>query len=172
MKAKYELIDGIPIWVHLKNGASADFVADLTAGDMGTIAERIGKRILSQSLKDKYFLKIFFPTINVLSTKEIRIHGYGDYLVEVSYEDSNGYGKKMLLFEIKHGKVHISQQQIKKYSSLLLNPDQYFRKADEIKVIYMIFEMIDTVNKKVHYYFSELNKDFGKLIFDRLPVKS
>lgn len=168
MKAKYELIDGIPIWVHLKNGASADFVADLTAGDMGIIAERVGKRILSQSLKD--MCEMFFPSIGVLSAKKIMIHGYGDYLVEISYKDSNGYGKKILLFEIKHGKVHISQQQIKKYSSLLLNPDQYFRKADEIKIIYMIFEVIDTVNKKVHYYFSELNKDFGKLILDRPPL--
>ncbi len=110
---------------------------------------------------------MFYPDIEVLSFK--KLNGEGDYLIEISYRYPDGYGKKILLFEIKYGKVDISQSQIKKYSSMLLNPDQYFKKADEVKIVYMIFDKVDTVNQTVHYYFSVLKKDFAKLILDREP---
>lgn len=167
MKVVYEMINGIPMWWHITDNGDDGYDAEITSGDNGKIAERIGTRLLSNGLKNRTLIKMFYPDIEVLSFK--KLNGEGDYLIEISYRYPDGYGKKILLFEIKYGKVDISQSQIKKYSSMLLNPDQYFKKADEVKIVYMIFDKVDTVNQTVHYYFSVLKKDFAKLILDREP---
>jgi hypothetical protein len=183
-KEVYRMHDGIPIWQHLMNN-SQEYKTILKGSDYGKLAERIGKRELRKLIKFDNFLDKLFPDVTIISTnrrtkKTQRSLEYGDYCVELSYmkhsdiwlpENSKmKYGKKVLIIEIKHGKIEISQQQIRRYSKYIITPSAYFRKADEVKVIFMFFTEINTMNASAMYSLCEFNKEFANKIIDAIPV--
>mgnify|MGYP003395056532 CR=1 FL=1 len=172
-KEIYDMHDGIPIWKHLLNN-SQEHQTKLRSNDYGKLAESIGKRELRNCIKFNNFLDNLFPNIIIMSierkTKKSRRHlEYGDYCTEISYTKDGVYGKKVLIIEIKHGKVYISQQQIRRYSNYIINPSAYFRKADEVKVLFMIFTEIDTMNASSTYFLCEFNTEFANKIVDAIP---
>jgi hypothetical protein len=183
-KEVYRMHDGIPIWMHLINNGQ-EYKTVLKGHDYGKLAERIGKRELNKFIKFGNFLDKLFPDTTIISTnrrtkKSNRSLEYGDYCVEISYmkhsdiwlpENSNmKYGKKVLIIEIKHGKIEISQQQIRRYSKYIITPSAYFRKADEVKVIFMLFTEINTTTASAVYTLCEFNKEFANKIIDAIPI--
>lgn len=177
-KEIYQMHDGIPIWKHLSNNGT-EYGLHIYGEDYGSFAERIGKREISRRIKYNKFLESIFPDIEILSfarkTKFKLLHKskeYGDYCLEISYRTDRHmtFGKKVFILEIKHGKVQISQQQIRRYSEFIKNPSAYFRKADEVKVIFMIFTEINTSNATATYFLSEFNKELVDKIINAMPV--
>lgn len=167
-KEEYEMHDGIPIWKHLKNGGVENKIR-LRGVDYGLLAEQIGIREIKSLIIDNSFLDKTFPDITIISLNRKRQRRYGDYCLEISYKKDNVYGKKVLIIEIKHGKIEISQQQIKRYSNYVVNLSAYFRKADEIKIYFMLFTKIDTLNSFATYALCEFNKSFASKIVDAVP---
>lgn len=174
-KKEYEMHDGIPIWKHLENNGTVHETY-IRGSDYGVMAERIGKRDINIKIKYEGLLNKIFPDINILSlfhrtkfksSKQSR--EYGDYCLEVSYESNGQYGKKVLIVEIKHGLVKIHQNQIRKYSNYIINPSAYFRKADEVKIIFMIFTEINTMETSASYFLCEFNKELANRIIDAVP---
>lgn len=173
----YEMIDSIPVWAHLKNGAEKTKIS-LKSVDYGKFAEILGSRILHNILQRGGILDNIFHEIDIVSIHFIRKFkvlerakiGLGDTVLEVDYKKDGSFGKKIVIFEIKHGKVIIEQNQLRKYCSMILNPGEYFHKADEVKVVYMIFDELDTMNASVSYSIKEMDKDFARKILEREPV--
>lgn len=164
----YAMIDGTPIWQHLKENNSFDVNENITPIDNGKIAEIIGKRILAQKIfRDKTLVGSFYQDPNMYIYSLNKLNDGGDYTVQINYERAGKFGKKILLFEIKNRAFSIQQSQIQKYSSMILYPSNYFAKADEVKVVYMVFDVIDTVQQKVHYYFSVLEPTIAKKIIEQ-----
>ncbi len=168
IREKYNMHNGIPIWKHLKNNGT-EHKTDMHGVDYGLLAEQIGIREIRHLIKDKGFLYYFFPDITILSINRRRERKYGDYCLEINYQQDKRYGKKILIVEIKHGKIEISQQQIKRYSNYLINSSTYFRKADEVKVIFMLFTEINTMVASASYSLCEFNKEFANKIIDAIP---
>jgi hypothetical protein len=168
-KEEYGMHDGIPIWKHLKYGGVENKI-NLRGIDYGSLAEQIGIREIKSLIRDKCLLKIF-PNVMIISLNRKRQRSYGDYCLEISYKKDNIYGKKVLIIEIKHGKIEISQQQIKRYSNYVVNPSAYFRKSDEVKVYFMLFTKIDTLNSFATYTLCEFNKSFASKIVDAIPIQ-
>ena len=96
--------------------------------------------------------------------------GLGDVVLEVDYKKDGAFGKKIVIFEIKHGKVIIEQNQLRRYCSMILNPGEHFHKADEVRVVYMIFDDLDTLNASAYYYIKEMDKDFARKVLEQEPV--
>ncbi len=169
-KDVYEMCDGIPIWKHLKDNGEFHS-ARMQGTDFGTLAELIGTREIKKSI-DNGLLNKLFPDIDIMSVNRIRRNKsskYGDYNLQINYKKDNTYSKKILIVEIKHGLIEISQQQIKRYSKYLLFPSEYFRKADEVKVIFMLFNRIDSANSSSTYMLCEFNKDLANKIINAMP---
>ena len=173
------MLNGIPIWKNLKNNGT-EHNLHIIGGDYGSFAERMGKREINKKIKYEKFIQDIFPDIDIVSIAKYykfknkhRSLEYGDYCIEISYhnKETNTYGKKILIIEIKHGKVQISQQQIKRYSEFIINPSAYFRKADEVKIIFMIFTEINTLNATASYFISEFNKEFANKIKNAVPIE-
>lgn len=171
-KKEYEMFEGLPIWRHLENNGTLH-ESYLCGSDYGVLAERIGKRVIRLKIKYEKFLNELFPDIEIISVfhrikfkSAKRSREYGDYCVEISYKSNDKYGKKILIVEIKHGLIHIHQKQIRRYSNYILNPSAYFRKADEVKIIFMLFTEINTLNATTSYYLSEFNKEIATKIID------
>lgn len=166
--------DGIPIWKHLMNNGQEQ-QTHIKGADYGSMAERIGKRELRNKIKFDHLLDKLFPdlpiiSMNRISKKSHRSLEYGDYCLEISYlKESLTYGKKILIIEIKHGKVQISQQQIRRYSEYITNPSAYFRKADEVKIIFMLFTEINTSNATATYSLCEFNNELASRVLNALP---
>lgn len=176
-KKIYKMIDGIPVWKYLKNGTEQTKI-NLNAHDYGKITEILGNRVLNDIFKNRGFLENIFPEIDI-----IRVHrignfkvlerakiGLGDAVLEVDYEKDGIFGKKIVIFEIKHGKIIIEQNQLRRYCSMTLNPGEYFNKADELKVIYMMFDNIDTLEASAFYSIQEIDKEFARKIIEQVPV--
>ena len=172
----YELHDGIPIWAHLINNGS-EHTTHIKGEEYGKMAEWIGKRELRNLINNEHLLDKMLPDTAIISIKRRtkrsnRSLEYGDYCLEISYEhpifsacDKRRYGKKIVIIEIKHGKVQISQQQIQRYAKYIFNPEAYFRKADEVIIMFMLFNKIDTLHANAKYFFCEFNKNLaGKII--------
>ncbi len=175
MKEQYDMQDGLPIWKHLMNNGQIH-KAGLRGGDYGKLAEWIGIREVKNSIRFRNLITDIFPDIIPLSltrkVKKKRRHlEYGDYCLEISYKEKNGarYGKKVLIIEIKHGHIQISQQQIRRYSEYIIDPAAYFRKADEVKVIFMLFTEINTITASATYLLCEFNQEFAHRIIDAIP---
>lgn len=49
-------------------------------------------------------------------------------------------------------------------------PGEYFPKADELRVIFVMLDSIDTVNCSASYYIRELDKMLATKILESLPV--
>lgn len=141
--------------------------AKLISQDYGILAERIGKRKLFDLTMRGGGLEKFFPNVDIVSVKVL---SEGDFALEVSYKDKLKYGKKIIIFEIKHGKVQIQQKQLRRYCSMILNPGKFFRKAGEAKVFFMLFDYIDTMRNFSSYSIRELDKDLAQKIFDAQPI--
>lgn len=176
MKPMYDMIDGIPIWRHLKNGAEWDEVK-LVATDYGKFAETLGKRILHKMIRYGGMLDKIFPNISILSTNRIRSKRktrrgseLGDLTLEIDYKDDVRYGKKMVIFEIKHRGHRIEQNQLRKYCTMINDPGTYFKKADEVKVFFLIFDKIDTMGCSASYSIGELNKELVTKILNSSPT--
>lgn len=174
-KKEYEIFEGLPIWKHLENNGTFHETY-LCGSDYGVLAERIGKRIVRLKIKYEKFLNELFPDIEIISVNHRikfksakRSREYGDYCVEISYKSNGKYGKKVLIVEIKHGLIHIHQKQIRRYSNYILNPSTYFRKADEVRIIFMLFTEINTLTATASYYLSEFNKEIANKIIDATP---
>lgn len=171
------MIDGIPIWQYLKNGiVEKEF--QLISNDYGAFAEILGKRILRiLTAKERIFDKMF-PDICILSVQtvpRVRIeksskYDIGDLAFEISYKKDDRFGKKIVIFEIKHGKFVIEQNQFRRYCAMIDDPDSYLPKADEVKVIYVMFDKLDTMNCSAYYSMRELDRDFAHKILENPPV--
>ncbi len=179
MKQIYNMIDDIPIWQHLKNGAIENKLR-LTGTDYGKFAEIIGKRILNKLTKKGGILTDIFPGIEIISVHRfprLRILNnakieMGDFALEIDYKDSGSFGKKIVIFEIKHGHFQIEQNQLRRYCFMIKNPGEYFSKANEVKVIFMMFDKIDTVGCSALYLTSELDKGLADKVLDSNPQKA
>lgn len=165
MKKIYEMIDGLPLYKHIKSG-STEIETKLIDHDYGKFAEILGKKIINYSSKNGGFSDIF-PGICIISINKImskrragckRGTEIGDSAYEISYKDGDKYGKKVVVFEIKYGASRIKQNQIGRYCDMIDKPGEYFPKADEVKVIYLFFSKIDTVTGLVSYRICELDE--------------
>lgn len=173
----YKMIDSIPVWTHLKNGAERTKIK-LIANDYGRLSEILGNRILSNILLKGGIIDNMFSDIEILATHFIKKFkvlerakiGLGDIVLEVDYKKDGKFGKKIVIFEIKHGKIMIEQNQFRRYCSMILNPGEHFHKADEVRIIYMLFDKIDTLNASAFYSIKEIDKDFAKKVLEQEPV--
>lgn len=171
-------IDDIPIWRHLKDGATKKEIC-LTNKDAGKFAEIIGSRILWNFNKSK-ILNEMFPDIHILSANRMTGLGVGDVAYKISYKKNGGknggkddgkdgeYGQKIVIFEIKHGNILIGRFQFEKYCRIISDPKNYFPKAEDVSVIFMMFEQIDTLNKKASYSVYELDKELARNFLETL----
>lgn len=149
----------IKCWEELSNNKTPDYEIKLIPADFGVVAEYVGVRTLIKILASKENLNKFYPNVKTLQYK--KINGDWDYGIEIHYRKNKEYGKKILIFEIKHGK-NIGHKQMHKYSDMVIDPKKYFPEADEVKVFYMIFENLDTLNRKATYHFCELEQTIAK----------
>ncbi len=180
MKKVYKMVDGIPIWQHLKNGVKDNNIK-LIATDYGAFAEIVGKRVLNKLIGRGGILGELFPEVEIISVqgspktrilKDAKIE-LGDLILEISYKDSSGkFGKKMVIFEIKHGRFQIEQNQLRRYCFMINNPDAFFPKADELKVIFMMLDKINTTKGSASYSMSELCKELATEILGSSPLPS
>lgn len=169
----YKKIDGMSIRQHINNNAVYKD-AVLLDTDYGRFAEVLGNRIL----RGGGILKEIFPGMHISSVKELdRIkiekgsyHQRGDLILQISYENGGVFRKKVVIFEIKyrdkHGNGKISSNQLVRYCNMVCSPEEYFHKADEVKVIFMIFDKIDITTGSVSYHMSELSKDLASKVLD------
>jgi hypothetical protein len=179
MKHAYNMIDGIPIWQHLKNGAEEKQVK-LTARDYGKFAEILGERILYKLTEKGGILKDMFPGTDIVSVQKsprMRILArakveMGDLALEISCKDSYSgmFGKKIVIFEIKHGRAPIEQNQLTRYCSMINDPGEYFPKAGEVRVIFLFINVINTKKGSASYSICELGKDLATKILGNSPV--
>lgn len=173
----YNMIDSIPVWVHLKNGAEKTKI-NLKSSDYGKLAEILGNRVLDNILQKGGIVDNMFSDIEIISTHFIKKFkvlerakiGLGDIVLEVDYKKDGAFGKKIVIFEIKHGKIIIEQNQLRRYCSMILKPGEHFHKADDVKVVYMIFDNIDTLNASAFYSIKEIDKDFAIKVLGQEPV--
>lgn len=178
MKKIYEMIDGLPLYKHLKSG-STEIEYMLIDHDYGKFAEIIGKKIINYSAKNGGFSDLF-PGISIVSINKIvskrkfgcrRGTEIGDTAYEISYKDGDRYGKKVIIFEIKYGVSRIKQSQIGRYCDMIDKPGEYFHKADEVKVIYLFFSKIDTVTGLVSYRIGELGEELTNKILESQELR-
>lgn len=179
MKKVYNMIDGMPIWRHLKNCAKENSVK-LVARDYGKFAETLGERILYKLIKKGGVLEDIFPGADIVSVKKsprMRVFArtkaeMGDLALEVSYKDScsGRFGKKIVIFEIKHGRSPIVQNQLRRYCFMINSPEEYFPKAEEVRVVFLIFSKIDTIDGNASYSICELSKVLATKILESIPI--
>lgn len=169
MNKNFSMIDGLPLHKHLKNGSHEDEMV-LIDHDYGKFAEVLGKKMVNYASRNGGFSDIF-PGICILSTHKIMSkrrtrHGpeIGDIAFELSYKEGDKYGKKIIIFEIKYGVSRIKRSQIRKYCDMTDKPGEYFPKADEVKVIYIFFNKIDTVSGFTSYQICELSKELANKV--------
>lgn len=155
-------IDGIPLWQYLKNEHdSAKKNLELTNKDFGKFAEIIGKRITWNYGKTG-ILNDVFPNITIISANRRHL-GVGDIGYIVSYKNNDGdFKQKVVIFEIKHGRLLIGKYQFGKYCRIVTEPENYFPKAEEVKVVFMMFEDINTIEKTAIYRLRELDKELAR----------
>lgn len=176
-KKIYKMIDSIPVWTYLKNGAERTKIK-LIASDYGKLSEILGNRVLDNILLKGGIIDNMFSDIEILATHVIKKFkvlerakiGLGDIVLEVDYKKDGIFGKKIVIFEIKHGKIIIEQNQLRRYCSMILNPGEHFHKANEVKVIYMLFDNIDTYNASAFYSIKEIDKDFARKVMEQETV--
>jgi hypothetical protein len=179
MKKAYNMIGGVPIWQHLKNGVE-ERSAKLVAKDYGKFAEILGERLLYKLIKKGGILDEMFPGIDIVSVqKSPRVMIFarlkvevGDLALEISYRDSCSgmFGKKIVIFEIKHGKSPIEQNQLRRYCFMINSPEEYFHKADEVRIIFLMINRINTNKGSASYSMCELSKDLAMKILENSPV--
>lgn len=168
MRKIFDMIDGIPIWQHLQCGGTENSVK-LVATDYGKFAEIVGKRLLNKLTEKGGILKEIFSGIEILSVQSIakmRILSnakieLGDLILEISYKNGEKFGKKVVIFEIKHGNFKIEQNQLRRYCFMINDPESFFPKADEVKIIFMMFKSINTNKGRASYIMHELGKDLA-----------
>jgi hypothetical protein len=148
-----------PCWEELISNNGSKREIKLLPMDFGTITELIGIRTIREILKSKESLSRFYPDIDILRRK--KINGDWDYGAEIHYKNNGKFGKNILLFEIKYGK-YIPHKQMHKYSDMIINPKDYFPEVNEIKVFYMMFDKVDTVNRIASYHFCELERSLAE----------
>lgn len=178
MRQIYDMVDGIPIWRHLKSGDTENKIK-LIGPDYGKFAEILGKRVLDKLTERGGILQEIFlgidiisvqpsPKVRILTNAKIEL---GDLVLEISYKDGSGkFGKKVVIFEIKHGRFQIEQNQLRRYCIMINNPGEYFPKADEVKIIFMMFDKINTNKGSASYIMHELSKDLAIKILENSPV--
>lgn len=178
MRKLYKMVDGIPIWQHLKNGVK-DNKIKLVATDYGRFAEIVGNRTLNRLTEKGGILEELFPSIDIISvhrSPKIRVLAnakieMGDLILEIDYKDSFGqFRKKVVIFEIKHGHFQIEQHQLRRYCFMINNPGAYFPKTDELKVVFMMFDRINTMKCSASYSMHELDKELATKILENSPL--
>lgn len=159
-------IDDIPIWKHLKDGATKKETC-LTNKDAGRFAELIGGRILWNFNKSK-ILNETFPDIDIVSANRVTGLGVGDYVYKISYKKEDRYGQKIAIFEVKHGNILMGRFQFEKYCRIIREPKSYFPKAEDVTVIFMMFEEINIIDMKASYSIYELDNDLARKFLEML----
>ncbi len=171
-KPIYNLVDGIPIWQHLKKGSEKGNM-HLIANDFGRLAEMLGNRLLDNLISPEggFLEKIIHSDIIILSVKRIR-DNIGDYHIEISYKEKDKpiYGKKIVIFEIKHGFFQVEQKQLRRYCSMIINPSTFFKKSNDVKVFFLMFDRIDTMGDIASYSLKELDKDLARKVLATAPT--
>lgn len=104
-------------------------------------------------------LNYIFPNISIISAK--RRTGIGDVGYIISYKIDGKYRQKVIIFEIKHGRIWVKRHQFEKYCRIITQPEIYFPKADEVKIVFMMFNGIDIKNKTTDYSLRELDKELA-----------
>ena len=169
------MIDGKPIWEHLLDNKRKEVTSSLDSYHYGKFAEIIGKKFLeSATRREGGLLKDLFPDINILSTRRVNMgNKNGDFVIIIDCEKDGEFSKKVALFEIKHGKVCISQNQLRRYCHLIKFPYMLASKADELRVFYLIFSqiMLNTISEKVDFSICELTKEFAEKISNGKSIK-
>lgn len=160
-------IDDIPIWKHLKNGAVQKDVK-LTNKDSGKFAEIIGSRIL-WNFKQSKILDEIFPDIEILSARRMAGLGVGDFVYQISYKKNEGYGQRIAIFEVKHGNIKLGRFQFEKYCRIIGQPKNYFPKSEDVRIIFLMFEQIDTLSMNSSYLYKELDKELAIKFLEKLP---
>ena len=179
MKQPYNMIDGIPIWRHLRNCVE-EKSERLIASDYGKFAEILGERLLYKLIKKGGILEVLFPgtdivsvqkspRVRILARKKVEI---GDLALEISYRDScsGTFGKKIVIFEIKHGKAPIEQNQLRRYCFMINSHEEYFPKADEVRIVFLMISKINTNKGSSSYSICELAKDLARKILENFPT--
>ena len=158
MTDKVKNVDGVPIWEYLKNNVTINEIS-LTNKDFGKFAEIIGKRI-TWNYHESGILNEVFPNISIISANRRNL-GVGDIGYVISYKDNEEYRQKVVIFEVKHGRIMIGKYQFEKYCRILTDPKSYFPKAEEIKIVFMMIDNIDTKNKTANYCLKELERELA-----------
>ena len=146
-------------WEELLNNNGTKHEVELLPADFGVITEFVGIRTIKEILKSKESLNKFYPNIEILYRKNII--GNWDYGTEIHCKNDGKFGKKILIFEIKHGK-NIPHKQMHRYSDMIINPKEYFIGVNEVKVFYMMFDKMDTLNRTTRYHFCELERSLAE----------
>ena len=173
-------IDDVPIWKHLKGGALQKNVK-LTNKDSGKFAEQIGGRILWNFKRSK-ILDDIFPDIEIVSARRMAGLGVGDFVYQISYkknegkgnegkgnEGNVGYGQRIAIFEVKHGSIKLGRFQFEKYCRIISQPKNYFPKAEDVRVIFLMFEWIDTLSMNSSYLYKELDIELATKFLEKCP---
>lgn len=171
-KPIYNLVDGIPIWQHLKKDSEKGNM-HLIANDFGRLAEMLGNRLLNGFISPEggFLEKIIPSNKTILSVKKIR-GNVGDYSIEISYKekDKHVYGKIVIIFEIKHGFFQVEQKQLRKYCSMIIDPSAFFKKSNDVKIFFLMFDRIDTMGDIASYSLKELDKDLARKVLGNVPA--
>lgn len=171
-KPIYNLVDGIPIWQHLKKDSEKGNM-HLIANDFGRLAEMLGNRLLDNLISPEGgFLEKIIPSDTIiLSVKRIR-DNIGDYHIEILYKEKDKpvYGKNIVIFEIKHGCFQVEQRQLRRYCSMILNPGAFFKKSNYVNVFFLMFDRIDTMGDIASYSLKELDKDLAQKVLENAPA--
>jgi len=145
----------------------------LIANDFGRLAEMLGNRLLDNltSPEGGFLEKIIHSDIIILSVKRIR-DNIGDYHIEISYKEKDKpiYGKKIVIFEIKHGFFQVEQRQLRRYCSMIISPGEFFKKSNDVKVFFLMFDRIDTMGDIASYSLKELDKDLARKVLANAPT--
>jgi hypothetical protein len=139
----------------------------LTNKDSGKFAEIIGSRIL-WNFKQSKILDEIFPDIKILSAR--RIFGLvGDFAYKISYKKDDGYGQRIVIFEVKHGIINIGRFQFEKYCKIISQPENYFPNAEEVRIIFLMFTQIDTLGMNSSFSYKELDKELAIKFLEKFP---
>lgn len=114
---------------------------------------------------DNIFSNVTVFQIQGLSPKDNKKYkDLGDivYFVNCGKKD----GKKIVVFEVKHGTRLIREKQLRKLCNIVLNPNEYFDKVNEVRVFYVFVKYIDFESDFIELTFCELTRELAERILD------
>lgn len=166
----YKMVNDRPMWQNLEESGWV-YQQKLRAIDYGFMAETLARSLLHDDVMKYRIIDGAFPDIEILATRHIHMpKENGNYIFEVDYTKDGKYGKKALILEVKHGKAMISQQQLRRYCDFTRNPSTFMKKADEVKIVYIFYNTIDTQRGICDIHISELSKSMIDSVVTSEPL--